>query len=367
MALLPLHTRMPPPCRVSCYNPMLRGGTRFAPLQKTGVRRHGVRYGTLCRGCRKDKMKRFKNISLVYECDQTTLERAATLARDNRAKLTIVYPFREAPAGTERLAVGRNVIDLKQLVHQEIQARLKEVARSVRSFGVRPAVQPLYGNPSIEIIRDVLENRRDLVIMTAEGKGGVKERLFGSTSTHLMRKCPAPLFIMKPGRRKQFHQVLAAIDPELTGDARDTLNGTILDLARSLSDRDDARLHVVHAWTLFGESLLRGRGALYAADVDRVARQEANKRRQAVQALLARHAVTECDVHLVKGHAADCIPRLVDKLGIDLLVMGTVCRTGIPGFIIGNTAEQVLDSVDCSVLTVKPEGFVTPVAPLLSR
>jgi nucleotide-binding universal stress UspA family protein len=47
--------------------------------------------------------------------------------------------------------------------------------------------------------------------------------------------------------------------------------------------------------------------------------------------------------------------------GIDLLVMGTVCRTGIAGFLIGNTAEEVLNQVDCSVLTVKPEGFETPV------
>jgi len=41
--------------------------------------------------------------------------------------------------------------------------------------------------------------------------------------------------------------------------------------------------------------------------------------------------------------------------------MGTVCRTGLSGFIIGNTAEKVLSEVNCSVLTVKPEGFVTPV------
>ena len=44
-----------------------------------------------------------------------------------------------------------------------------------------------------------------------------------------------------------------------------------------------------------------------------------------------------------------------------LLVMGTVCRTGLSGFLIGNTAEEVLGAVDCSVLTVKPEGFVSPV------
>ena len=41
--------------------------------------------------------------------------------------------------------------------------------------------------------------------------------------------------------------------------------------------------------------------------------------------------------------------------------MGTVCRTGIAGFFIGNTAEKTLQQVDCSVLMVKPEGFVSPV------
>jgi len=29
--------------------------------------------------------------------------------------------------------------------------------------------------------------------------------------------------------------------------------------------------------------------------------------------------------------------------------------------IIGNTAESILDQMDCSVIAVKPPGFVTPV------
>jgi nucleotide-binding universal stress UspA family protein len=41
--------------------------------------------------------------------------------------------------------------------------------------------------------------------------------------------------------------------------------------------------------------------------------------------------------------------------------MGTVARTGIPGLIIGNTAEAILDQITCSVLAAKPPGFVTPV------
>jgi len=46
---------------------------------------------------------------------------------------------------------------------------------------------------------------------------------------------------------------------------------------------------------------------------------------------------------------------------IEVIVMGTVCQSGVEGFLINNTAEKVLHQVDCSVLTVKPDGFVTPV------
>ena len=42
--------------------------------------------------------------------------------------------------------------------------------------------------------------------------------------------------------------------------------------------------------------------------------------------------------------------------------MGTVSRTGIAGFFIGNCAETVLRQVDCSVLTLKPAGFATPIS-----
>lgn len=55
------------------------------------------------------------------------------------------------------------------------------------------------------------------------------------------------------------------------------------------------------------------------------------------------------------------IPKLAQAKEVDLIVMGTVSRAGIAGLLIGNTAEKVLRRVDCSMLTVKPEGFISPV------
>ena len=66
-------------------------------------------------------------------------------------------------------------------------------------------------------------------------------------------------------------------------------------------------------------------------------------------------------VHLIKGKAGIVIPELTENKRPDIIVMGTLSRSGVAGFFIGNTAEKIIHNVDCSVLTVKPDGFVTPV------
>lgn len=307
-------------------------------------------------------MDRFKNISVVFECDPPTLERAAALAQDNRARLTLVYPVPETSGGWLQTLTRRKAADVARAVRQEHEERLKEAAEYLRSMGLRVGTRLMVGEPSLEIIHDVIEYDRDLVILTAEGAGGLKKWFFGTVSARLIRKCPAPILAMKPGRRTRFQRILAAIDPHCDGGPRDSLNHLILELAASLSERDDAHLHVVHAWSLVGESILRGQSGLPAREVNRLVRVEGEKKRRSVEEFICACIEEPHRLHLVKGDPAGAICSLVKKLKIDLLVMGTVCRTGIPGIIIGNTAENVLNCVDCSVLTVKPEGFVSPVA-----
>ena len=53
--------------------------------------------------------------------------------------------------------------------------------------------------------------------------------------------------------------------------------------------------------------------------------------------------------------------QLSSELDADLVVMGSIGRTGIPGFIIGNTAEDMMQAINASILAVKPAGFVSPV------
>ena len=71
--------------------------------------------------------------------------------------------------------------------------------------------------------------------------------------------------------------------------------------------------------------------------------------------------ILEPQLHVIKGSAKNVVPAMAHELAVDLVVMGTVARTGTAGFFMGNTAESVLAQLDCSVLTIKPPGFTSPI------
>lgn len=43
----------------------------------------------------------------------------------------------------------------------------------------------------------------------------------------------------------------------------------------------------------------------------------------------------------------------------EAIVMGSLARAGIAGFLIGDTTERVLDRVPCSYVALRPEEFVS--------
>ena len=154
-------------------------------------------------------------------------------------------------------------------------------------------------------------------------------------------------------------------------ETRHALNREILELASALALSEFAELHVASVWDAIGESSLRGAFLHTPEDVVGAYVEHARQRNaNGLDALMAELIARLCNeaveflkpkTHLVKGSARREIPVLAQQLQVDLVVMGTVARTGIPGLIMGNTAEAILEQLDCSVLAIKPPGFVTPV------
>ena len=312
-------------------------------------------------------MKRFKNILLFADPSTdvaVSSKWALTLAKQNHARLTVVDVVGQLPRDLQSAVTTMTPKELQDIVVKERLKQLEKLATPARKKGIQVSTKVLVGTPFLEIIREVLHNRYDLVIKSAESKTTAKQLLFGSTDLNLMRKCPCPVWVIKSSKRKLNARILAAVDPDPSNPEAEELNALIMDLAISLATQERSELHIVHAWKMYvKETYLHFPGNLRPKDVAKMVREEQNLHKGRLDKLLSNYDLEAIDhhVHLLKGDAGQVISQLSQKKRVELLIMGTVARTGIPGFLIGNTAEEVLRKVNCSVLTVKPERFVTPV------
>ncbi len=306
-------------------------------------------------------MKPFKNILYVTEesADQVSaVARAVSLAENNHARLTVIDVISPVADAYRSDTVNHHTQKLESLI-MPYRNRLKI------------QVDVLEGTTFLEVIRAVLRDGYDLVVKPAENPDFLK-RLFGSDDMHLLRKCPCPVWFMKSPEKSNYNCILAAVDfdPLKSTAAEQTLNQNILELAGSLAITDQASLHLVHAWEPFAAGIMRARGDDMGDGIFAYVEKERMLHQKGFYGLgdTLRDRIGE-DVynrlslrfHLPKGPAKKMISALAAELQADLVVMGTVARTGIPGFIIGNTAETILEQLSCSVLAVKPPGFATPV------
>jgi nucleotide-binding universal stress UspA family protein len=309
-------------------------------------------------------MKRFKNILFFADGNESAswaLERAVALARTNEARLTVMDVIGETETPGE--IHERFGTDLDTILRDRLQQQLDALVDSLRESDddlIYTRVET--GIDFVEVIRTVLRNGHDLVMKAARPPEGFSERLLGSTDLHLLRKCPCPVWIDRPTVEHPYRNILAAVNPSDSEDAG--CSRLVMDLSSSLAQREAAELSVVHAWQLHGESTLRnGRGRISEKELELLIEMTQRDHREKLDTLLVHYGLdSDAErVHLVKGPAAASIRDLGNRLQADLLVMGTVGRTGIPGFFIGNTAENLLQTTSASILAVKPEGFISPV------
>lgn len=307
-------------------------------------------------------MKRFKNILLYAGGDvspQPAIERAAELATANGARLTLVDVLPEEPAGPWMAVPGR--AELERVLITARREELEELAAPLRARGIEIDCRILVGIVFVELIRKVQRSGHDLVIKTAQGAGGALGGILGSTAFHLLRKCPCPVWAVKPGEASR-GRVLAAVDPNPESPADDALSRTVLELASSLARSKKAELDIVHAWWLWSEPMLRSRRLNMPPErVDEIVEESRAEARRSVEALLATVDLDGVDfrLHIEQGRPFEVISAFSKRS--DVAVLGTLSRAGIAGVLIGNTAERVLHQVDCSVFAVKPPGFESPV------
>jgi universal stress protein E len=319
-------------------------------------------------------MKIYKRVLCVVdqgESSERALSRAVALAESNQAKLSVVDVSPPFPDRPEAQGDSGLMQDLQMAMAGERKERLASLIQPY-SQQLNIETKLLCGSTYLEVIREVLRNKHDLVVKCPVSHSWL-DRLLSSNDISLLRECPCPVWLVKPEASGAMRSVLAALDvddiyPPHELATRNALNVRIMELSISLALSESAELHVVHAWEAIGENSLRHSVFLRMAEieVDAYVGRIRERHAELLNAFLRgfdREAMNRANLrmHMPKGAASEEIPALAKRLMVDCIVMGTVARTGISGFIMGNTAEGVLDQVDCSVLAIKPPGFETPV------
>lgn len=310
-------------------------------------------------------MNRFKNILFVADKargELAALRKIMDLAAQNSARVTVIDVLAVFP---DKFYVPDADLDLRLLHESMVSERRQELAALVKAVG-KSAVQPQLllkeGIDYIEIIREVTAGQYDLVVKASDNNTALTGVLFGTLDMHLLRKCPCPVFVMKPRKKIVHSKVLAAVDLDNSDKKRSALDREIVQLAATLAGLEDGTLDVVHAWHLPYEKKMREEERIRNVKTVDLVLKDLRRRQQGQMDVLTREwAALQPRTHLIKGEAHQVLPKFVRDQGIDVVVMGTVGRSGIAGFFIGNTAEKTLHALSCSVLAVKPQGFKSPV------
>lgn len=274
------------------------------------------------------------------------------------------------PEVDEGLLAWFKNIDYEALIEKQIKetnSMFHDWMTKAKNEGVSLKTKVEFGKTFYRAIQVVLQDSIDLLIKQTDAESsGLETRIFGSHDMHLLRKCPCPVLLLKHNQTIPFKKVMACIDVNLDSKITgpDPLNQSILGFANELTILNNARLYIVHAWQADAENLMHFWNS-NLSDADLIQYTESVRKQHtdglANELKSIRKTQPNLKAIMPEGNAADSIPLAVLQNDIDLLVMGTLGRDGLPGMIIGNTSETILEKVNCSVLALKPNGFESPI------
>lgn len=300
----------------------------------------------------------FKNVllDLGASVDGHLLAQTVDFCARADAKLTVLNVFEEPPQSVSSYFSSqhkdlRNIIlesyeDMTSKEMEKIDIDLSGVDRQLR-----------WGKDFIETIKTVKEGQHDLVISASQNPTGPPD----STSMHLMRKCPCPVWIHRGDLWKGAIRILAAINTSDTSKENRRLNRKILEHSITLNTILRGHLHVVSCWLGYMESVLSSPRFTEKekAEYLEFEQKETEKELAAVSNELNLPDTVKAKV--MYGNPATIIPTYVTDNKMDIVVMGSVARTGIPGLLVGNTAEKIVANLENSIIAIKPDGFKSPV------
>mgnify|MGYP003381348755 CR=1 FL=1 len=177
------------------------------------------------------------------------------------------------------------------------------------------------------VVSASINNHADVVLKASHRHSATQRLLKPSSDRTLIRQCPCPVLLVKGAVNRDARKVLAAIDARGEKDSYKQLNENILNFCQRFMQTNNAELHFVNAHK--GLSDRPDKGSLVRAC-----------------------GVAADNVHIKMGDPDKVILEVAKSLNVNLIVIGNSARSGLAALINTNTAEKILDEMDCDLLAL---------------
>lgn len=252
--------------------------------------------------------------------------------------------------------------DAREAALERHRQRLAQLAAPLRAAGHTVDSDARWAEPLHDsILRKIVDSRADLVVKDTHAHSAVRRSSLSTTDWHLIRECAATLWLVKPRPPAERPCLVAAVDPLHERDKPADLDNRIVATAVALGAALDGDVHAFHAFDVSAALAVSTDPltmtmpiTMPVEDLTDVIR---TTHADAVARLCSAHGIPADRMHVQQGGTRELLVALTDRLRADVVVMGAVSRSGLTGFLLGNTAEDVLDRLPCDLIIVKPAGF----------
>jgi universal stress protein E len=291
--------------------------------------------------------------------EQLAATKAAVAARRCGARVVLFNTFMIPQPVADVPMDSRDAI-LTSAIRQRREA-LREIASGL---GLPPDSECVvrWDYPIDEaIMRQVRKTKPDLLISESHRHGRLARLVLANTDWLLMRDCPCPLWFVRSKALPRNPRVLVAVDPRHAHAKPAKLDERLLRAAAGFAQQLGGRIGVVHAYQQF-EDVVPGvlRRPLRSRQPSAEARRFVATTNELVTKLAGKYNIRAAECAVLEGATEEVVATEADRLSADVLVMGAVSRSRLALPVIGNTAERVIDRVECDVFVVKPAGFKSP-------
>lgn len=279
------------------------------------------------------------------------LPRALELARLFNCKITLLSNTYESfmdfiPSGS---SVDRQLI--KDEAIQQNRDNLEKLVKQFDSSGVEINYQTLWSKSLHSGLCEYInENKFDLVVKTAHAHSSLQKLLSTPTDWSLLRDTKTNILFVKKGSWPSKTSILGAINIE-DDDAHRELNNKIISTTVELANVCHSKSNILN---VFPWPMVKFEKFNHLFKNKDLFLEIKKKHTKSVNDFVKGVSTISGKVIVAEGlEAEETIPEITKSTHSDLLVMGTVGRKGVQAAVIGNTAEKILDVLECEVLALK--------------